>query len=140
MSDRELKRFALLADLSEGELEALDDLLEPVTLRAGQQLFREGQEADGLLLLHAGRLHFESERAGDLGEAEPGTAVGAFSLVVVGRRETTAVASADAEVLRLSRTAFHRFAEDSPRGACRVLEAALRELAGALRKGLDRLG
>jgi CRP-like cAMP-binding protein len=140
VSDRELKRFPILAELAEGELELLEELLEPVTLRAGQQLFREGQEADGLVLLQAGRLRFESDRAGELGEAEPGAAVGAFSLVVVGRREATAVASEDSEVLRLSRTAFHRFAEDSPRGACRVLEAALRDLAGALRKGLDRLG
>jgi lysophospholipid hydrolase len=139
VSERELKRFALFAELGENELELLDDLLEPVSVRAGQQLFREGQEADGLLLLHAGRLRFESARAGDLGEVEPGAEMGAFSLVVAGRREATAVAAEDVELFRLSRTAFHRFAEDSPRGACRVLEAALRELAGSLRKGLDRL-
>jgi CRP-like cAMP-binding protein len=100
---------------------------------------REGQEADGLLLVDQGSLRLESARCGDLGEAGPGASLGAVSLVVVGPREVTAVASEPTRLLRLSRTAFHRLVEDSPRAAARILETLVQDFAAAVRSGLDRL-
>ena len=140
MSDYELKRFKLLADLAGDELETVEELIESRQFAAGDQLFREGQESDGLLLLHEGRLGVESSRWGKLDDVEPGAVVGALALVVVGPREVTAVALEPSCVLLLSRTAFHRLADDAPRAAARVLESLLRDLAGALRGGLDHLG
>lgn len=139
MSEYELKRFELLAELSDAELEILEDLLEPVRMLARQQVFREGQEADGLLLVHEGKLRFSSERTEEAGVAGPGLAVGGLSLVVVGPREVTAVAEEQGTLLKLTRTAFHRLAEDAPRATTRMLEHLLRDLTLVLRKGLDKL-
>lgn len=139
MNPRDLKRFAPLAELSEEELELLDDLLEPQTLRAGQPLLREGSEGEGLLLLVEGVLRAETEREGVLGRLEPGAVLGGLSLASVGPRAMTLVAEEPAEVRVLTRTAFHRLTEDAPRAACRILEAILRDLAGTLRGGLDPL-
>lgn len=139
MSPVELKRFDLLSDLTGPDLDVLTHLLEPVRLTAGQQLFREGQEADGLLLLEAGRLRFESARCGELGSVGPGASIGGLSLLVVGPREATAVAEESSHLWRLSRTAFHRFLEDAPRGASRMLASLVTDLSATLRRGLDQI-
>jgi len=134
----ELKAFALLAELSEEERELVTDLLERVELEPGEQLFCEGQEAECLVLIETGALDLTSARAGALGQVGAGDCLGALSLVAVGPREVTAVASEAACVWVLSRESFRRLCEDAPRAACRILEAALADFAGAAREGLDR--
>lgn len=138
MSALDLKLFALLAELGEEERELVADLLEPVDLDKGEQLFAEGQQAEGLYLVERGTLELSSQRVGALGQAAPGDALGSLSLVAVGTREATAVASDRARLWLLSRESFRRLAYDAPRAACRILEAALVDFAGAVREELDR--
>jgi len=139
VTQQDLKRFALFGELVETELEVLEDLLEESRFDAGQQLFREGQEADGLWLVAEGHIRVATERTGGLGRLGPGEAFGGLSLVGAGGRALTAVAEEPVRVLRLSRTAFHRLVEDVPRAGARILEAVLRDVSSALRAGLDRL-
>lgn len=139
MSDTDLKRFALLSDLTDSDREAVAELLEPIELATGRQCFREGQEADGLLLIDRGELRLESRRSGELGSAGEGSAIGGLSLLLVGSREITAVAVEQTRVLQLSRAAFVRLAEDHPRAALRLVQAIATEFAGAVREGLDRM-
>jgi len=134
-----LKRFALLVDFCDEDREELFSLLEEKTLVAGRSLFREGSEAESLVLLRSGTVQLKSARAGDLGRAGEGTALGALSLVCVGPREATAIAETPCELLLLPRTSFRRLVEDAPRTACRLAEAILRDLATLVRPGLDRL-
>ena len=139
MTEVDLKRFSLLSDLAECDREAVAELLEPIELLPGRQFFREGQEADGLLLIDRGELRLESERSGDLGTSGEGTALGGLSLLVAGPREMTAVAVDATRVLQLSRTAFLRLAEDYPRTGLRLAQAIIVEFAGTVREGLDRI-
>ena len=139
MSRVDLKRFKLLSELQTPDLEMIESLLEPIELRPGQPVFREGQEAEGLILIDEGALRFESQRAGVLGRREAGSAFGGISLVAVGPRELTAMATERSRLLVLSRTAFHRLSEDAPRAALRILEAVLHEFGGLMRGGLDRM-
>ena len=134
----ELKDFALLAELSEEERELVTDLLERLDLDPGEQLFCEGQEADSLVLIQTGTLDLTSARVGAVGQVGAGESLGALSLVSVGPREVTAVASEAARVWVLSRESFRRLCEDAPRAACRILEAALVDFAGAVRESLER--
>lgn len=136
----DFKAFALLAELSEDERELVTELLERVDLYSGDQFFCEGQQAEGLVLVESGALDLTSGRAGALGQIGAGECLGALALVAVGPREVTAVAGEDACVWVLSRESFRRLCEDSPRAACRILEAALADFAGAVREGLDRFG
>jgi CRP-like cAMP-binding protein len=137
-SAADLKTFALLADLSEDERELVADLLERLALDDGEQLFAEGQESEGLVLVEKGALLLSSRRAGALGQLAAGETLGAVSLVTVGPREATAVASGATHVAVLSRESFRRLADDAPRAACRMLEVALSDLASAVRDGLER--
>lgn len=139
MNEPDLERFPLLGELSAGEREMLAHLLEPVEVDAGRQLFREGQEAEGVVLVERGALRLESRRQGALGTCGAGTLLGGLSLVAVGPREATAVAAEPSRVWLLSRTSFHRLAEDAPRAGCRLLAAVLADVAQAVRGGLEEM-
>jgi len=139
LSESDLKRFSLFSDLTDSDLEAVAALLEPIELVPGRQCFREGQEAEGLLLIDRGELRLESQRSGELGSSGGGTALGGLSLLVIGPREVTAIAVVPTRVLQLSRAAFLRLAEDDPRTGLRLAQAIAAEFAGAVREDLDRI-
>lgn len=139
MKGSALKGFACFADLSDEEREAFAEALNELELEAGEEIFREGDEADGLVLLVQGRLRLERRAEGLSGTLGPGAALGALSLVGVGRREVSAFADVPSRVLWLPRRAFHRVVEDSPRAAFRFVEHVLTELVAMVRPGLARL-
>jgi CRP-like cAMP-binding protein len=137
VTSAELKVFALLGELSDEEREAVREELEQIDLGEGDVLFREGEEAHGLVLVVSGHLRLDSRRAGNLGLAGAGAAIGAASLISIGPRESTALAERPTRVFLLRRSAFRRLAEDMPRAACRLAEAVASELSSILRSGLD---
>ncbi len=139
MSESDLKAFPLLAELSEEDREALDDLLEPVSVRSGRKLFRAGSESEGQTLIVEGEIAFHSPRSSETWVLGPGSALGALSLVAVGEHETSATAETACELLFLDRTQFRRLADDHPRAACRLLEALMKDLAATTRAALDEV-
>jgi CRP-like cAMP-binding protein len=133
VSAADLARIPLLADLIPRELELLASVSEEQTLRAGQVLCLEGSEADGAILLVEGSLACAREGLGDLGSVDAPASLGVASLALAGNREATLKAAGDARVVLLTREGFHRFCQDAPGGAVRVLECVVRDLATALR-------
>ena len=139
MSSTDLKTFPLLAEFDEEDRELLGELLEQRNASKGVALFREGSEAEGLVLVVSGKVRLESQRRVEQETVGPGAALGALSLVVVGPREATAIAPSACTFLLLPRTSFRRLAEDYPRTACRLAEAIVSEVASTLRDGLDSI-
>lgn len=139
MSGRDLEVFGFLCELTKGERDELDELLERRTAREGEIIFREGDEADGLVLILSGSVRLEAERCDTAEQLADGDHLGALSLVVVGARESTATADRECDLLLLDRMAFRRLVDDAPRAACRLAEAVIGELAGLLRRDLDQL-
>ncbi len=137
MSQVDLKQFPLLAELGEPDREALLEVLEERKASAGVPLFREGSEAEGLVLIVAGEVELQSRRSPEAVRLGPGAAIGGLSLLVVGPREVTAVARAACRYLLLPRTSFRRLVDDAPRTACRLTEAIAAELSAVVREGLD---
>ena len=136
MIEVDLRRFPLFARLAQDELEALAARLEVRELSPDQVVWREGDGATGLVLLEHGALRIESRREGELGLCEAPACFGAASLVADGQRESSASAAGAGRALLLSRTAFARLVEDSPRAAARLLSAIAADLARTLREGL----
>lgn len=136
MIEVDLRRFPLFARLAQQELEAVAARLEVRELEAGDVVWREGEGATGLVLLEHGALRIESRRDGELGRCEAPACFGAASLVGDGQRESSASAAGAVRTLLLSRTAFARLVEDSPRGAARLLSAIAADLSRILREGL----
>ena len=139
MTDADLKLFSLLAEFHGEDREALAEHLEDQQVDHDVRIFTEGEETDGLVLVVEGAVRVGSHKHGYVGTIGPGGALGALSVVAVGPRVVTAIASSRCRLLLLRRTAFRRLMEDAPRTASRLLEAILRDLSGALREGLGRL-
>lgn len=140
MKPEVLKRFALLAELSDEERDALSDVLEKRILPNGKSVFREGAESDGLVLLEKGRLKLKSRRTGGIvGILDAEDHLGAASLFAPVKREVSAMADGSCTIWTLSRSGLARLADDAPRAAFRLAEAVAGELVGLLRPGLETL-
>jgi thioredoxin reductase (NADPH) len=132
-------RFSLFADLAEKDLAILADLVEEQGLRAGEVLCLEGSEADGAFLLVEGALDCSREGVGELPRIDAPAALGLAALARAGNREASLKAAEPSRVLLLTRTAFHRFAQDAPQAAVRVLEAVVNDLGSALHASASAL-
>lgn len=139
MNAGDLKRFALLGEFSDEDREALFELLEPKTLSKGRSIFREGTEADGLVLIVSGSVLVSSRRCSATASVGEGATLGGLSLFAMGPREATAKAETPCEVLTLPRTSYRRLVEDAPLAACRLAEAIAKELADDAREAIDIL-
>jgi len=123
-----VKRFPILADLSESEREAIAEELEEAVLERGARLFSEGEEGGSLWLLLEGRVRVVSERHRVSTELGAGEALGAFALAGGPRRASIETLSR-CRLLRLGREGFHRLAANDPPVAARLLESIAREAA-----------
>ncbi len=139
MNEADLKPFPLLSEMREEDREALVELLEEQSVSARVPLFREGSEAEGLVLVARGEVRVESRRCEETFTAGPGTCLGAVSLLLVGPRECSAIAESPVVYYLLPRTSFRRLMDDSPLTACRLAEAIAIDLAGSVREGLDEI-
>ena len=131
MTGDELKGFSLLEAFTDEDREALADVLEERMLVEGKSAFREGSEGEGLVLLAEGTLNLKSKQYGGyVGSLIGPYHLGATSLFSMGPREVTAVAAGTCRLWTLSRSGLWRLADDAPRAAFRLAEAAIIELAG----------
>lgn len=136
MTEADLRRFPLFASLDDAELKLIAFLLEERPLSAEQRVWREGEPAEGLLLLEQGALRFETHGEGSLGQCEAPASFGAASLVGDSMREVSAYATSGGRALVLSRTAFAQLLEAAPRTAAHVLAAIAADLGAVLRDGI----
>lgn len=144
-SDPRLAEVPLLAGL---ELRGLAEELVPTELDAGQELWRQGDDADGLYIVVAGRLSISARLPGGresaLAEVGPQTVVGELALLDSGTRTAGARATEPTRLLRLARRDFRALVAGHDPGARavrrRLLELACRRLAArhqALAETLD---
>lgn len=89
--------------------------LEPVEVRAGKAIVREGAEADGLYLLASGEvtISVRSERDVDLATVRAPGHFGELGLLLA-RRTATVRARRDARLWRLPRDRFEQLVRDRP--------------------------
>ncbi len=109
----------LVAGLSDDELDELLEDVEWVEIPGGEALFREGEESDSFYVIVRGRLRTlltdESGESVVVRELSRGDAVGELGLLTGAPRSATVVAVRDTELARLSRPAFERVIERTPR-------------------------
>lgn len=108
---------SLLDGLPDAVRRALADRLQPRSLRGGEVLMREGDEADGLYLVQAGRLRAlggDGEGRRVLGDIGRGEVVGEAALLTDQPRSATVVALRDSELLYLSIQSFEEVIAENP--------------------------
>lgn len=113
-----LSQLPLFADLDEQQLRLIAFGAERRNVAAGQILFREGSPAECAFVVARGE--FELISAMRNGQSKlvarpgPGTLLSELALFTLSERKFTAVAVEDSEVLRLTRTLFHRLLVEYP--------------------------
>ena len=97
--------------------------------------FRAGEASDALLFIAKGTLQLQPRDGGaSLGEVGAGDTLGGLSLMVGGEHLLSAVASADVELLQISKAAFDDLERTHPRTALKLTLALARDLAERLRE------
>ena len=127
-----LREVPLFADLTDDQLRLLAFGAEHRRLRQGEVVFRATARADAGFVVVSGEIALQKGATGSeqtLGRFGPGTLIGELALITETRRPANAVAASACDLIRITRTLFHRMLEEYP------------EIAFALHEKLaDQLG
>lgn len=125
-----LKGLSIFDGLEDEHLRLLAFGAERRRLERGHVLFREGAAADSAFVVMQGQIRLSrnlpsgSDRV--IGEAGPGSILTEIAMIADAERHFTATAAMESEVLRISRTLFHRMMAEYPEVAV-ATERRLRE-------------
>ena len=139
-----LAEFPLLRDRSADTVSALAACAREVGLRAGQSVFRVGDDGDELFLVRSGRvrvtLPLEGQAGHHLATFGPGEFFGEVAFLDKGRRTADAAAREDAQLYAVSRARFEEAAAAHPKLARQVFGDLASALALRLRQADAELG
>ncbi len=113
---------------------------ERLVLRAGRELFREGQSADCGYVIVSGNItlfHDSEEGRVTIRSVGPGAMIGEMALIAQASRLTGALAEEETEVIRISRSIFRRILEEYPDAAAALhthISKSLLQLIGDIEK------
>ena len=106
-------------------------------ITAGQTLFREKSPAECAYVITGGSFELTTLDQKGVSRVEavvqPGTLLSELALVTLVERKYTAVALEDSDVIRITRSLFHRLIEEYPEAA-RLIEGRVRDNFNAMAK------
>jgi signal transduction histidine kinase len=127
----DLRKSPLFQGLSDEELQQLMDMAEPVSLRAGDVLIKQGELGDAAYVLIRGDFEVQKQSGQSLIKIDvrnPGDVVGEMALLSRGPRNATLIAKIDSEVLRIPQEAFEKLLSSSTTAAMAVLHWVMARL------------
>ena len=131
MNLQDLRKSPLFEGLSDEELQKLMDMAEPVSLRAGDVLIRQGEPGDSAYVVIRGEFEVQKQTGQSLIKIDvrnPGDVVGEMALLSRAPRNATLIAKADGEVLRIPQKAFEILLQSSTTAAMAVLHWVMSRL------------
>jgi signal transduction histidine kinase len=131
MNLNDLRKSPLLMGLSDEELQRLMDMAEPVSLRTGDVLMRQGDPGDAAYVVIQGELEVQKQSGQSMIKIDvrsPGDVVGEMALLSRATRTATVVAKTDGETLRIPPEAFEALLESSSTAAMAVLRWVMARL------------
>ena len=131
MNLHDLRKSPLFQGLSDDELQKLMDMAEPVLLRAGDILIRQGEPGDSAYVVIKGDFEVQKQTGQSLIKIDvrnPGDVVGEMALLSRAPRNATLIAKTDGEVLRIPQEAFEQLLQSSTTAAMAVLHWVISRL------------
>src|ERR1044071_7448285 len=131
MNLQDLRKSPLFQGLSDEELQQLMDMAEPVSLRAGEILIKQGEPGDSAYVVISGDFEVQKQTGQSLIKIDlrnPGDVVGEMALLSRGPRNATLIAKIDSEVLRIPQEAFEKLLSSSTTAAMAVLHWVMARL------------
>jgi len=128
-----LRATPLFADLPPDALERLAAGAEPMSLRAGEFLINEGDQADDMFVVVSGELDV-TKRSGSsdipLARVGPGAIQGELAALERGRRMASVQAVTDTQVLRIPYAAVRDLLSAGPDAALGIIRTVIGRLRG----------
>ncbi|NJC97051.1 MAG: cyclic nucleotide-binding domain-containing protein [Anaerolineae bacterium] len=131
MNLQDLRKSPLFEGLSDDELQQLMDNAEPVSLRAGEVLMKQGDPGDSAFVIVSGEFEVQKQSGQTLIKIDvrnPGDVVGEMALLSRAPRNATVVSKTDSETLQIPQEAFERLLSTSPSATLAVLRWVMARL------------
>mgnify|MGYP000458341961 CR=1 FL=1 len=132
-----LLEYPIYRDFEAGDIDALSVICEAVTLKKGQELFKEGSAGDAMYIVKKGNIKIYKEndnRKKLITLISEGEFFGEMSLIEGAPRSATAVAGEDAELIRLGKEGFERLKTDYSAAGFKVLGVILKFMSQRIRR------
>jgi len=137
-----LKQQSLFSDIDSEGLEKLSKIVTKLSLKKGEQLFKEKDDTRGVFLLHSGKVEISRVTADGwrqtLTVVTPGDFFGELSILERRHHVASAVAVEDAELFLIPKEEFDRLMEQDTRLACYILKKIAMEMSKKLRRTTDK--
>jgi len=125
--DPVLARSALFADMSELEFNAITAFMERRHFRAGEYVFREGDQGEDMFVLVSGSLSAEKRQSDGtqrkMFNITPGNFLGEMSIIMNEPRSATITAKEDSELMVLQGIDFYRIIFEHPMVGIKMLNS-----------------
>ena len=131
MNIQDLRKSPLFQGLSDEELRQLMDMAEPVSLRAGELLIKQGDLGDSAYVIMTGEFEIQKQSGQSLIKIDvrnPGDVVGEMALLSRAPRSATVISKTDSETLRIPQEAFEKLLTSSSTAAMAVLHWVMARL------------
>lgn len=131
MNLQDLRKSPIFQGLSDEELKQLMDMAEPVSLRAGDLLIRQGEAGDAAYVLLQGDFEVQKQSGQSLIKIDvrnPGDVVGEMALLSRTPRSASIVAKTDGEALRIPQEAFEKLLRSSTTATMAILHWVMARL------------
>jgi len=129
---RNRESLKLFEGLDRGIVEEMARSIEWIQLEEGQTLFRQGDAADAMYVVHEGMLHAyvtgEQGTPALVGRMGPGSLVGEIALLMGGKRNATVVAAGRTRMARLGAREVDAIVARDPRTKRGILDVARQRL------------
>ena len=136
-----LAKIDLFSELNEEQLRLLAFGGEKMILPVGNQIFRDGEAADGGYVVTSGEVvvvHRISDTKSETQHVGTGGLLGELALITETKRIGTATVTQQAELLRIRREVMHRVLQEYPEVAAR-LHQKMSATVSRIAQELDRL-
>jgi CRP/FNR family transcriptional regulator len=137
-----LKQQSLFSDIDSEGLEKLSKVVKKLSLKKGEQLFKEKDDTRGVFLLHSGKVEISRVTADGwrqtLTVVTPGDFFGELSILERRHHVASAVAVEDAELFLIPKEEFDRLMEQDTKLACYILKKIAMEMSKKLRRTTDK--
>ncbi len=137
-----LKQQSLFSDIDSEGLEKLSKVVKKLSLKKGEQLFKEKDDTRGVFLLHSGKVEISRVTADGwrqtLTVVTPGDFFGELSILERRHHVASAVAVEDAELFLIPKEEFDKLMEQDTKLACYILKKIAMEMSKKLRRTTDK--
>jgi signal transduction histidine kinase len=131
MNLNDLRKSPLFQGLSDDELQRLMDMAEPLSLRAGDVLIKQGELGDSAYVVISGEFEIQKQSGQSLIKIDvrnPGDVVGEMALLSRTPRNATVISRTDSEALRIPQQAFEKLLSSSTSASLAVLHWVMARL------------